>query len=592
MKKGIIMLMLVVLFFTMVSAATAEGLLPELDDLYGVAMPSLFDTLNREPDEQDTLDNESVQEIWHNVSDTEYTEFGDFLSQSGCEMASYKTDGSIFDAEITKEGKSFFFSYNTANKDAVLIYPKGTYDGLLDETERIYQRGVTAYERGDVIGARKAFWQAGRFYKDSDSYINEITAFAKKRFILEGAYYGIKPDGQVFVANKDYGNGNNKVQDWNSITSISASRFHTVGIKNDGSVVAVGTNKAGSCNVKKWNDIVDVCATGWNADDKEDLTFTIGLRSDGTVVATGYNEYGQCNVTQWEDIISIKAVSLSQNAFTIGLKAEGTVITTDEDWNLDVSDWQDVISLYTGHNSWGGLYIVGLLKNGTVVASGIDGVSKWNSIISIAAGYNHLVGLRKDGSVVATGFDRDHKCDVGDWNNIIEIATGEDHTVGLKADGTVIATGDNSKGQCNVGNWTEIVSVFAKGWNTYGIKSDGSVVATGWEGAGSFRYLNVAGWDLWDEWNLDINTSQDIANNANAVIDEVNSDYETLKRGSRGEPVVNLQNALVMAGALSGKVDGDFGRMTEEAVKQMQTEYGMEATGIADEEFQKKLYGE
>ena len=29
---------------------------------------------------------------------------------------------------------------------------------------------------------------------------------------------------------------------------------------------------------------------------------TVGLKADGTVVAVGYNKYGQCDVGGWKDI--------------------------------------------------------------------------------------------------------------------------------------------------------------------------------------------------------------------------------------------------------------------------------------------------
>ena len=54
--------------------------------------------------------------------------------------------------------------------------------------------------------------------------------------------------------------------------------------------------------------------------------------------------------------------------------------------------------------------------------------------------------------------------------------------------------------------------------------------------------------------------------------------------------VKTLQQALIAQGVLSGKADGDFGNKTTEAVKKAQAAFGMEATGIADSSFQKKLY--
>ena len=58
---------------------------------------------------------------------------------------------------------------------------------------------------------------------------------------------------------------------------------HTVGLKSNGTVVAVGDNYHGRCNVSEWRDIVAVSAG---------YSYTVGLKSDGTVVAVGNNEDG------------------------------------------------------------------------------------------------------------------------------------------------------------------------------------------------------------------------------------------------------------------------------------------------------------
>ena len=61
---------------------------------------------------------------------------------------------------------------------------------------------------------------------------------------------------------------------------------HAVGLKTDGTVVAVGRNDDGECDVSEWTDIVGI-ATG--------RTHTVGLKKDGTVVAVGKNDDGQCS---------------------------------------------------------------------------------------------------------------------------------------------------------------------------------------------------------------------------------------------------------------------------------------------------------
>ncbi|MBI4824434.1 MAG: hypothetical protein HY805_09455 [Nitrospirae bacterium] len=49
---------------------------------------------------------------------------------------------------------------------------------------------------------------------------------------------------------------------------------------------------------------------------------TVGLKEDGTVVAVGASYYGQLNVSGWTNI---KAVAAGE-ALTVGLKKDGTVV--------------------------------------------------------------------------------------------------------------------------------------------------------------------------------------------------------------------------------------------------------------------------
>ena len=54
----------------------------------------------------------------------------------------------------------------------------------------------------------------------------------------------------------------------------------------------------------------------------------------------------------------------------------------------------------------------------------------------------------------------------------------------------------------------------------------------------------------------------------------------TLKKGSKGQEVKDLQEALNTLGFASGKVDGIFGAATERAVKEFQSSVGIDADGI------------
>ena len=235
---------------------------------------------------------------------------------------------------------------------------------------------------------------------------------------------------------------------WEQITqmeTVSTGNNHTVALKSDGTVVAVGDNINGQCDVSGWTDIVAVAAGGWH---------TVGLKSDGTVVTSGYNERGQRNVSGWTDIVAVTA----GRRHTVGLKSDGTVVAVGDNDNgqRDVKDWTDIVAVTAG-----GYYTVGLKSDGTVVAVGNNDygqcdVREWTDIVAVAAGGWHTVGLKSDGTVVAVGDNKYGQCDVSDWTDIVAVTAGNYHTTGLKSDGTVVAVGYNEYGQCDVSGWKDI----------------------------------------------------------------------------------------------------------------------------------------
>ena len=258
--------------------------------------------------------------------------------------------------------------------------------------------------------------------------------------------------------------------------SISAGWDHTVGLKSDGTVVAVGYNKDGRCDVREWTDIVAVTAG---------RDHTVGLKSDGTVVGSNYS--WQYDVREWTDIVAVAAVY----DYAVGLKSDGTVVSSNYSCQYAVRKWKDIVAVAAGFS-----HTVGLKSNGTVVAVGDNeygqcDVRKWKDIVAVAVGGDHTVGLKSDGTVVAVGGNYNGQCDVSEWTDIVAVAAGSSHTVGLKSDGTVVAVGGNYNGQCDVRKWKEIVAVAAGFSHTVGLKSDGTVVAVGDNDDGQ---CDVSGW--------------------------------------------------------------------------------------------------
>ena len=215
------------------------------------------------------------------------------------------------------------------------------------------------------------------------------------------------------------------------IVAVAAGWAHTVGLRANGTVVAVGYNEYGQCDVSDWTDIVAVAAGSHH---------TVGLKADGTVIAVGENEDGQCDVSGWRDIVAVAA----EGFYTVGLKSDGTVVAVGSNYygQCEVSDWRDIVAA-----SAGGYHAVGLKADGTVVAVGDNeygqcDVSGWRGIVAVAAGDDHTADLKTDGTAMA-----------GTPNTI---AAGGYHTVGLRADSTVAAAGWNDDGQCDVSGWANI----------------------------------------------------------------------------------------------------------------------------------------
>ena len=314
---------------------------------------------------------------------------------------------------------------------------------------RNYQAAEAAEAEGDMTTAAMLYGRSGDHSNARARSFALWEQLADRETVSAGCWHtvGLKSDGTVLAVG-DNDDDQCDAADWTDIVAVSAGLYHTVGLKSDGTVLAVGSIYCGLHDVADWTDIVAVSAGGYH---------TVGLKSDGTVVAVGDDDHGQCEVADWTDIVAVSAGS----DHTVGLKSDGTVVATE----------------YTGD-----------------YYKGECDVADWTDIAAVSAGYAHTVGLKSDGTVVAVGYNDDDQCEVADWTDIVAVSAGNDHTVGLKSDGTVVAVGDNDDGQCEVADWTDIVAVSAGYGHTVGLKSDGTVVATKYTGKYYFGQCDVAGW--------------------------------------------------------------------------------------------------
>jgi alpha-tubulin suppressor-like RCC1 family protein len=253
-----------------------------------------------------------------------------------------------------------------------------------------------------------------------------FSSWTNIKSIAVGAYHtvGLKQDGTV-VAVGESGHvptGSLNVSTWTGITAISAGYNHTVGLKQDGTVVAVGSAD-GYAECLSWTDPEEEeyrCAeygdtvstwTGITAI-SAGYNYTVGLKQDGTVVAIG----AVGDLSAWSQITAIAA----RMYHIVGLKQDGTVVAVGNTnhGQLNTSSWTNITAIAAGM-----YHTVGLKQDGTVVAVGYNdygqlNTSSWTNITAIAAGTNHTVGLKQDGTVVAVGSNGWGQLNVSAWTNI------------------------------------------------------------------------------------------------------------------------------------------------------------------------------
>ena len=142
-----------------------------------------------------------------------------------------------------------------------------------------------------------------------------------------GGYFsvGLKSNGTVVAVGMD-SYGQLGVGDWTDIVQIEAGQSHTLGLKSDGTVVAAGNSEDGRLQVGAWSDIVQV--TGG-------FEHTVGVKSDGTVLAVGNNYYGPVSLYDWNLMTGAGSGDLDGDGIPDDVEAAGCTFENDPDTDKD-----------------------------------------------------------------------------------------------------------------------------------------------------------------------------------------------------------------------------------------------------------------
>ncbi|AFH61697.1 hypothetical protein B2K_13375 [Paenibacillus mucilaginosus K02] len=281
------------------------------------------------------------------------------------------------------------------------------------------------------------------------------------------------------------------------VTMVAAGRFHSLALKEDGTVWAWGKDSLGNgtpyssatpVQVKDLEEVVTVAAGG---------NHSLALKSDGTVWAWGQNEYGVLGEdpykTSWrltpvqvQGLSSVVAIS-ANFSHNLALKSDGTV-------------W-----------AWG-MNNAGQLGNGTTsdmytsfyTPSQVQGL---DSVIAVAAGPGTSLALKSDGTLWAWGGlvgdgtteSRSTPVQAQGLSSVVSFDAGDSRFV-VKSDGTVWAWGWNGYGQLGDGTTTtrytpvplqelsSVAAFAADEWHSLALKSDGTVWEWGCNSKGEMCY--------------------------------------------------------------------------------------------------------
>ena len=291
--------------------------------------------------------------------------------------------------------------------------------------------------------------------------------------IVAGEYHtvALKNDGSVWAwgsnAYGQIGDGTTtnrttatQVSGLTGVIAIAAGNSHTVALKSDGTVWAWGYNLNGQLGDGTTNNHpipvqvtnlngVTAIAAGW--------VHTVALKSNGTAWAWGNNAYGQLgDGTTFYRLTPVQVANLSW----VTAIAAGLLHTLALEIDSTVRAW--------GDNRYGQLGDGTTTERHLPVAVKINDEGTLSGVTAIAAGLYHTAALKRDGTLNAWGFNS--SCQLGDATTTqrlfpvqvmgfsaterameIAISAGAAHTVALKSDGTAWAWGYNGSGQLGDG---------------------------------------------------------------------------------------------------------------------------------------------
>lgn len=225
--------------------------------------------------------------VYIDATESETNEILNALSFESKKIELYDFNDKI-DWIDTKYGNKNYYSFTTYGYTARPWNPSrfsknndnSIETKLISEVTKSYPSAVFHWECSEQKDGSLSYEQ--EYLEQNETWVCN-QHFGNKYFLEQRKDEAYIEEAKRFIAsNNIYAEGNR----------------HKVSLNDDGSVLVYGINRYGECNVKEWQDIVQISCGNWH---------TVGLKKDGTLVACGSNVNDQCYISR----INGKAIAIS-----------------------------------------------------------------------------------------------------------------------------------------------------------------------------------------------------------------------------------------------------------------------------------------
>ena len=259
----------------------------------------------------------------------------------------------------------------------------------------------------------------------------------------------------------------------NNIKEICYGAYHTLILKNDGTLWGTGYNTSGQLGLGDKTNRTTFTKITTNVNNIKQVYCgeyqTFILKNDDTLWGCGLNNFGQLGLGDTNNRTTFTKITTNANDIKEIYCGEAHTFILENDGTL----WS------TGHNGYGQLGLGDITSRYTFTQI----TTNTDNIKSVYCGNGNTFILKNDGTLWVCGYNSYGQLGLGDTNNrttftqittntddIKSVYRGAEYTIILKNNGTLWGCGDNQYGQLGLGSITNKTTFTQITTNTNNIK--------------------------------------------------------------------------------------------------------------------------